>query len=599
MDTDGCAGKEGHCSFTNKLQHLAEQVAQLATSLGLKAFVRQRYSTFNGKKYGPHYFVTFTAPDGAKVFNLGRKQERLRGNLNARSRVRYVSAVRPIGERTVNCITVEGQLYLAGKRFVTTHNSLTVNVFWPAWEWGPRELPHLRYVAFSYNSDLTERDNAKFRDLIISAAYREMWGHVFNVVGDGKVVVTNDKTGFKRATSFGGTGTGERGHRVLLDDPHKIKGTMESDESRQSVTNWVREGMQNRLNDLTRDAIVIIMQRVHEEDTSGIVMKHLGDEYCSLIIPMEFEPNRHFSHYKGWNDGEDPRSDEKELAWDGRYPPAALASFKRNAYLWSGQYQQNPTPRGGGLFKDEWWQVHEVQRVNGVIKFVPPIAPVFVLASLDTAFSEKEENDPSALTVWAVHDNQVTRRRNILMVDAWAKMLPHLSGPRMEPHPGEHPSIFRQRAMAHWGLAEWVADTCTRRRVNLLIVENKNRAPDVIKEIKKLFADRSWGIRSIDIKGDKWGRAHAITDIFTDDMVHAPAEITEDGTVMWLEWAQDAMTEISRFPRGGHDDILDSMTMAMKFLRDNNYAIRADEASAAETARMMRGHQKRSALYPV
>lgn len=477
--------------------------------------------------------------------------------------------------------------------------SLTVNVFWPAWEWGPVKRPHLRYVAFSYNSDLTERDNAKFRDLICSQPYREMWGHVFNVVGDGKIVVTNDKTGFKRATSFGGTGTGERGHRVLLDDPHKIKGTQESDEARASVTNWVEEGMQNRLNDLTRDAIVIIMQRVHENDTSGVVQKKLRDEYCCLKIPMEFLPNNHFSNYLGWNNGEDPRQYERELAWPDRYPKASLASFKRNDYLWAGQYQQDPTPRGGGLFKDDWWQVHEVQRGDGGLKFIPPVTPLFVLASLDTAYSEKEQDDYSALTIWVVHDNPVTKQRNILLVDSWAKQLPHLSGPRIEQHPGESAGAYRRRCMPDWGLAEWVADSCARRRVHTLIVENKNRAPDVIKEIKKLFGDRDWGVRSINIKGDKWGRASAITDIFTDDMVHAPAEITEAGDVRWMEWAQEAMEQIGRFPRGGNDDIVDSMTMAMKFLRDNGWAIRRDERSAMETARATHKGSSRPSIYDV
>ena len=167
--------------------------------------------------------------------------------------------------------------------------------------------PHLRYVAFSYSPHLTERDNAKFRDLIISQAYRDLWGHVFSVVGDGKVVVSNNKTGYKFATSLNSVGTGERGHRVILDDLHKIKGTAETDEARASVTNWVREGAQNRLNDIKRDAIVGIMQRVHENDSSGIVQQHLSDDYCSLIIPMEYESGRHFSHYTGWNDGQDPR----------------------------------------------------------------------------------------------------------------------------------------------------------------------------------------------------------------------------------------------------------------------------------------------------
>jgi hypothetical protein len=82
------------------------------------------------------------------------------------------------------------------------------------------------------------------------------------------------------------------------------------------------------------------MQRVHEADTSGAIMKHLSDEYCHLIIPMEYQSNEHFSHYKGWNNGEDPRTHDGELAWHDRYAPRELASFKRNQYLWAGQYQQ-------------------------------------------------------------------------------------------------------------------------------------------------------------------------------------------------------------------------------------------------------------------
>ncbi len=120
-----------------------------------------------------------------------------------------------------------------------------------------------------------------------------------------------------------------------------------------------------------------------------------------------------------------------------------------------------------------------------------------------------------------------------------------------------------------------------------------------IKEIKKLFADRDFGVQSIDIKGDKWGRANAITDIFTDDMVYAPAEITEAGDVRFLDWAAEAIKEIASFPRGAHDDILDSMTLAMKFLRTNGYAIRKDERRAMDDARKLFKSGKREPIYQV
>lgn len=478
--------------------------------------------------------------------------------------------------------------------------SLLVNVFWPAWEWGPQELPHLRTVAFSYSPELTQRDNAKFRDLITSQEYRELWGHVFSVVGDGKIRVTNDKTGFKFATSFGGVGTGERGHRVILDDPHKIKGTQESDEARRSITQWVEEGMQNRLNDLRRDAIVIIMQRVHEDDSSGAVMKALGDEYCHLIIPMEFEAGRHFSHYKGWNGGNDPRSRDGDLAWPDRYDRTTLASFKRNPYLWAGQYQQRPSPRGGGMFKDNWWQVHEVRRSDkGGMIFVPEVQPLFVLASLDTAFSESEQNDLSALTVWIVYDDPVTKYRRIMLGDAWAKRLPELSGEQVERLPGETEGAWRRRAQPKWGLVEWIDFSCRRRRVQQLIVENKNRAPDVVRTLKKHFADRDYGVQAVDIRGDKWARAAAQVDLFTDNMIHAPAEITDAGDVRFLDWADEAIREISTFPRGAHDDYVDSMTLALKFLRDRGWAVRKEEFRSEQREAMTHRGQQKQAIYPV
>ena len=101
--------------------------------------------------------------------------------------------------------------------------SLLTDVFWPAWEWGPMDLPHYRYVAFSYAASLTFRDNGRFRDLILSSEYQELWGKKFRARKIGEEKVTNDKTGWKLASSVGGVGTGERGDRVLLDDPHNVK----------------------------------------------------------------------------------------------------------------------------------------------------------------------------------------------------------------------------------------------------------------------------------------------------------------------------------------------------------------------------------------
>lgn len=473
--------------------------------------------------------------------------------------------------------------------------SLLVNVFWPAWEWGPMELPHLRYVAFSYAAELTERDNAKFRDLVTSRAYQEMWGHVFKVIGDGKVRVTNDKTGFKFASSFGGVGTGERGHRVLFDDPHKLKGTQETDDARGAVVNWFLEGMQNRLNDLSRDVIVTIMQRVHENDVSGAIQKKLHDEYCCLLIPMEYEPGRHFSHYTGWNKGQDPRQYEKELAWPKRYPAQALASFRRNPYLWAGQYQQNPVPRGGGLFKEHWWQPFEVPKSGGFDW--PGGRPLYTVASLDTAFKEKEQNDYSALTVWGAYDDPKTGNRRIMMMDAWKKKLP-LHGDRVQRRTGEDEREYLRRAAPKWGLVEWVEFTCSRRGVDVLLVEDSARGHDVNNELRRIYTTKSWQIQMIPPRGDKWVRAQAALPVFTDEMVFAPGQwhcnahgdahcevpncALSGSEWRWRDWVYEVIEQLETFPRGTHDDLVDSVTMALTFLRQRMVAIRREERETME-----------------
>ncbi len=54
--------------------------------------------------------------------------------------------------------------------------SLLTDVFWPAWEWGPMQMSHLRYVTFSYSASLTQRDNRRFGDLVSSPEYQEIYG---------------------------------------------------------------------------------------------------------------------------------------------------------------------------------------------------------------------------------------------------------------------------------------------------------------------------------------------------------------------------------------------------------------------------------------
>lgn len=459
--------------------------------------------------------------------------------------------------------------------------SLVTDVFWPAWEWGAMKMPHVRYVAFSYSSSLTERDNLKFMTLLTSHEYKAMYGDVVEMRKVGEKKVSNAKHGWKLASSVGGVGTGERGDRIILDDPHNVKES-ESARVRQETIRWFRESMSSRLNDMANGAKVVIMQRVNEEDVSGTITKDMGD-WCHLMIQMEFswdqstnlDTGEPYATNIGWVDPRwrpEKEDCEGELAWPERFPEAIIPQMRKDAgpHAWAAQYQQLPAPRGGGIFKTEWWQPGETYMVNG--KF-PPLS--YVVASVDGAYTEDKENDPCALTVWGIFQDEQGYNRAML-IHAWRKRLA-FSGPKVPVMPGEHESVWRRRAMQHWGLVEWIADTCKRFQADKLLIEAKASGISAAQSLRNSHGREGWGIELIDPKGDKYARALAVQPSFSQEMIYAPDR----------EWADLVIEEMAVFPKGKYDDLTDTATQAIKHLRDTGL-LRSDEERRAQEVEAVR-----------
>lgn len=468
--------------------------------------------------------------------------------------------------------------------------SLIVNVFWPAYEWTIYGA-HLRYVSFSYASHLTLRDNEKFRDLLLSHRFEEVYGSRFRLVKQGAEKVQSDKTGWKFASSVSGVGTGERGDRVLLDDPHNVK-EAESEKVRTETVRWFREAMQNRLNDLATGAIVVIMQRVHEGDVSGCVIENYPD-YEHLCIPMEFEDGRRCETSIGWID---PREEDGDLAWPERYPDEVLAPFRSMPFTWSGQYQQRPEPRGGGIIKREYWRIWDrAAQTSNDIK--PGMFPTFefVLASFDGAFTEKKENDYSALTIWGVWVETSPEQRfsehfgtpRLMLIWAWRKRLTLHGRTDIEPLLGETKTEFEERRRQSWGVVEHIAADCKKHHVEKLIIENKANGITVEQEMRRLFSREQWTVALHDPgRMDKSARAYTVQHLFADGLVWRPD----------TDWAQLVEDELASLPRGQHDDLADASINAIIHLRRMNLAQRKDE-SHASIENMLYGQAPRKKLH--
>jgi predicted phage terminase large subunit-like protein len=232
-----------------------------------------------------------------------------------------------------------------------TMKSLLTGVIWPAWEWGPAGKPGMRFLGTAHKQDLAVRDAMKCRRLILSDWYQCLWPVRLTTDQNAKTKFENDKTGFREAMAFTSM-TGARGDRVILDDPLSADDA-NSDAALRAAELTFTEALPTRVNN-DRSAIVVIMQRLHERDTSGIILDR-GLGYTHLCLPMRFEPDRRcITPYIT-----DPRTVDGELLFPERFPESAVADLEKTmgSYASAGQLQQRPAPRGGGMFKREWFPV--------------------------------------------------------------------------------------------------------------------------------------------------------------------------------------------------------------------------------------------------
>jgi predicted phage terminase large subunit-like protein len=282
---------------------------------------------------------------------------------------------------------------------------------------------------------------------------------------------------------------------------------------------------------------------------------------------------------------EDPRTEEGDLAWPERFPSHIVKELERDKgpYAYNGQYQQLPTPRGGSIIKDDYWQVWSE-------KLFPNLE--YIVASLDSAYTEKETNDPSALTIWGVFrddtDADSAEANDVL----WQPR----DGQTLRPVTGR-PKIILMWAWEDWltlhDLVERVISCCIKGphkskwgdpcfAVDRLLIESKASGISVYQEICRMIrGSGNLGVELVDPKkyGDKVARLHAVQHLFADKMVYAPLD--QDGNEK--KYVSMVIDQCAMFPNGARDDLVDSTSMAMRWLREMGFALRREEnALAAE-----------------
>ena len=395
-----------------------------------------------------------------------------------------------------------------------TSKSTITGIMYPAWLWGPKGQPEHKFIGAAHEQGLAVRDSRMMRELVTSEWFQSLWP--LKLAGDQneKLFFENEKRGFRQACAVASM-TGRRAHTIAWDDalnPEKAH----SDTHRETAIRILRETLPTRLSDPEKSAIIIVMQRLHENDPSGYLLSY-DSGYEHLCLPMEFDPSRRCITSLGW---QDPRTEEGELLFPGRFPREVVDRDKTamGEYATAGQFQQLPSPLGGGIFKDEWWQYYTV---------LPKIKYRMIYA--DTAQKTKEQNDFSVFQCWGKGDDG-----RIYLLD-------------MVRGKWEAPELL-VTAKAFWDKHK--AEPRTMGILRQFKPEDKSSGTGLIQQLAK---------HRVPVVGIQRG-----TDKVTRSMDVVPQ--IQAGNVMLPEsapWLSDLLSEATGFPNATHDDILDPLMDAI------------------------------------
>jgi len=412
--------------------------------------------------------------------------------------------------------------------------SLLVSVLFPAWVWIHK--PQHRFLSVANSDRLATRDAQKMKWLVESAWYRHNWQVTILKDQTAKSQFGNSKYGLRQSIGIGANVTGLRGDTQLWDDLISADDAY-SDAERAAVKLAIDQKLINRLNDPDTGVIILIMQRLHEDDPTGHLLKSVAENWTLLRIPMEYEGIATYDAGSdiGQPELNDPRTIKGQIL-DNRTSPASLRALKerlgKNGS--AGQLQQRPVPVGGGIIKTHMWKRWPLD------KRLPKCQ--FILTSWDTAFGENDakNNAYSAATRWGVFWHKGRNRYCVMLLGRWYGRVEYV------------------------GLRAKFDEWDKKFTPDLSLVEAKSTGITLIGDLKDVATHATVKAYSPGKGEDKISRAHSVTPVFEMELVYIPPE---------RAWAEELIDHVAAFPNGAPPsaDLTDTVTQALIYLRKSRW----------------------------
>lgn len=395
--------------------------------------------------------------------------------------------------------------------------SLLCSVIYPAWLLARNDAERL--LCISYAQPLAEDFARQCRQLMGSRFYRSTFNT--RLSSERRAVEQFETTGggSRIASSVHGVITGRGGDFIILDDPMKPEEAL-SEVGRKNVLDWMRNTLTSRPNSKRDQRLLVIMQRLHEEDVAGYLMGQGGWE--TLVLPaIATESAEHDFVVAGRS--VTIRREPGDPLHPVRESLETLEQLRRDMgnLTFAAQYQQNPLPTEGNLVKRSWFREFDAA------VYLPMER---IIQSWDTGSKTQAANDFSVCTTWGLRDG------NMYLLDVWRGKL-------------EMPELCRK-----------VTELSDRYRPYRVLIEDKGAG---IALLQALHAQRFYKAFPYNPKGEKIVRLGGITPMIEGGFVHLPRD---------APWLDDYLHEICGFPSTKHDDQVDSTSQALLWIQEQGDA---------------------------
>ena len=389
-----------------------------------------------------------------------------------------------------------------------TLKSQLVSVCWPAFLLGHN--PAAKFIVVSYAEHLAEQLSNNTRQLMQSSFYQEVFPRT-RLERQTNLHLSTEKNGLRYATTVGGSITGLGADWIIIDDPHNASEAY-SEASREKVKNFFRQTLLSRLNNPSEGKLLLVMQRLHEDDLSGHLLTRGGWQHLKLQArateDLEIAIGSNLVHQVRAGDFLQPN----------RLPPHWLEAQKleMGSAAYEAQYQQQPLPADGNMIKREWLRYTDTP---------PPREAGQVALSLDSAVKEGTANDYSACTVWL----EVDGRHHLLHV--WRDKV-------------DFPTLLRK-----------MLDLFSVFRAEAVLIEDAGSGSVLVQVLQKE------GVPAVarKAKDPKPVRLSSVSTYLESGLMWLPKD---------APWLAEFEAELLGFPGARHDDQVDSLSQYFGWVRE-------------------------------